>query len=113
MEPAKDYNLMVGLRIREVRESMGLTREQFSVRCDISESFLTAVERGQKSITTKTLYKICTGANVSADYITFGRDKGYEMDVILELFNGLDAKYQPAAVKILSAYVEAVSTDFK
>lgn len=110
MEPAKDYNLMVGLRIREVRESLGLTREQFSIRCDISESFLTAVERGQKSITTKTLYKICVGAKVSADYIIFGREHGYEMDVILELFNGLDQKYQPAAVKILSAYVETVNT---
>ncbi len=26
----KEYNLMVGLRIREVRESMHLTREKFS-----------------------------------------------------------------------------------
>ncbi|MCI8370868.1 MAG: helix-turn-helix transcriptional regulator [Lachnospiraceae bacterium] len=109
MEPAKDYNLMVGLRIREVRESLGLTREQFSIRCDISESFLTAVERGDKSITSKTLFKICTGANITPNYIILGSEKGYEMDIILELFNGLDQKYQPLAVKLLSAYVEAVN----
>ena len=32
----KDYNLIVGLRIREVRESMHLSREKFSEICDIS-----------------------------------------------------------------------------
>ena len=40
MSVDKEYNLMVGLRIREVRESMHLTRERFSEKCDISTSFL-------------------------------------------------------------------------
>ena len=113
MELDTDFNLKVGLRIREIRESLNLTRELFSVRCDISESFLTAVESGKKSITSKTLYKICTGANVTADYIIFGKEQGYEKDIILELFNGLDSKYLPAAVKILSAFVEAVNLSAK
>jgi len=109
LEIAKDFNLMVGLRIREVRESSGLTREQFSERCGISESFLTSVEQGQKSITSKTIYKICTGANISADYIIFGRGKGYEMDVILEMFNGLEEEYKPSAVKILSEFCKVAN----
>ena len=40
MEFPKDYNLSVGLRIRELREDLDYTREQFSALCDISESFL-------------------------------------------------------------------------
>lgn len=68
MELDKDSNLIVGLRIREVRESFQMTQAQFSEMCDISESFLVAVENGKKSITSKTLYKICTSTNVSADY---------------------------------------------
>lgn len=44
----KDYNLMVGLRIREVREAMHLSREKFSEKCDISTSFLADIERGKK-----------------------------------------------------------------
>ncbi len=51
----KDYNLLVGLRIREIRESMHLSREKFSEKCDISPSFLSDVERGKKSLTTKTI----------------------------------------------------------
>ena len=48
MEPDKDYNLLVGLRIREIREAFQMTRAEFSEKCDISESFLAAVESGKK-----------------------------------------------------------------
>ena len=110
MEMSKDFNLTVGLRIREIRESLGETREEFSEKCDISNSFLTAVERGQKSISSKTIYKICTGANISADYLIFGKGNGYESDVLLELFDGLDDSYKEHAIKILSEFCKAVSS---
>lgn len=67
-----ELNIAVGLRIRQIRENMGYTRESFSELCDISDSFLSDVERGNKSLTTKTLYKICTSARISSDYILFG-----------------------------------------
>lgn len=69
------YNHEVGFRIRSTRETMGLSRESFSELCSISSSFLSDVERGNKSITIKTLNKICTVSNVSADYIVFGDRK--------------------------------------
>ena len=56
----KDFNLMVGLRIREARESLHLSREKFSEKCDISPSYLADVERGKKNPTARTIYKICT-----------------------------------------------------
>ncbi len=59
MDISKDFNLTVGLRIREIREAMQMTRERFSELCGISDSFLAAVESGKKSITSKTIYKIC------------------------------------------------------
>lgn len=109
MEITKDYNLLVGLRIREVRESLNLTREQFCSKCDISESFLAAVERGQKSITSKTIYKICTSLNISSDYIVLGKNNGYEPDVVLELFNSLDSTNQIHALAILAEFTKAVN----
>lgn len=109
MQPEKDYNLMVGLRIREIRESLSMTRAQFASLCDISESFLAAVERGQKSITSKTMYKLCSAVRVSADYLLFGREHGFEKDAILELLNGLDEEYLEPAIHILSEYCKAVT----
>ena len=104
----KDFNLMVGLRIREVREVLHMTREQISERCDISDSFLAAVENGQKSITSKTLFKICSNTNISADYIIFGKQYGYQMDMIMEMLGELDAPLRDSAVRILSEYIKSV-----
>ncbi len=68
-----ELNIRVGARIRKIRENMGYTREQFSALCDISDSFLSDIERGNKSLTTKTLTKICTSTNASADFIVLGK----------------------------------------
>lgn len=87
MDSDKEYNLMVGLRIRDVRESLHLTREKFSEKCDISASFLADIERGKKSLTVKTLHKICDTCNVSADYIIFGHKQGFDKDILIEILN--------------------------
>jgi len=86
----KDYNLIVGLRIREVREALHLSREKFSEKCDISASFLADVERGKKSLTARTIYKICDAFNISADYIVLGHKKGFDKDIGIEILNSFN-----------------------
>ena len=108
MEPDKDFNLTVGLRIREVRETFQMTQAQFSELCQISESFLVAVENGKKSITSKTLYKICTTTNVSADYFIRGKDNGFETDTLIELISSMDKRPKEGAVRILREYVDII-----
>ena len=104
----KDFNLIVGLRIREVRETFHMTQAEFSEKCDISESFLVAVEGGRKSITSKTLYKICTATNVSADYFIRGKGNGFETDTILELISSMDKRPREGALRILREYAEVI-----
>lgn len=108
MEPDKDYNLTVGLRIREVREALQMTRAEFSEKCDISESFLAAVESGKKAVTSKTLYKICTAMDVSADYFIRGNHYGFETDALLELINSMDKLPRESAIRILKEYTNVV-----
>lgn len=97
----KDYNLMVGLRIREIREAMHLSREKFSEKCDISTSFLADIERGKKSLTAKTIYKICTACNISADYIIGGHKEGFDKDVGIEVLNSFNNEQLEHIVNIL------------
>jgi transcriptional regulator with XRE-family HTH domain len=85
-----EYNLTVGLRIRELRESLHESREKFSEKCDISPSFLSDIERGKKSPTAKTIYKICTACSVSSDYIILGHKNGYRKDTAIELLSSFD-----------------------
>lgn len=108
MELDKDFNLTIGLRIREIREAYHMTLAEFSERCDLSESFLTAVEGGRKGITAKTLYKICSTMNVSADYIVRGKDNGFEADAIIELINTMDACAKEGAVRLMRDYADVV-----
>ncbi len=109
LEPNKDFNLIVGLRIREMREALQMTRAEFSEKCDISESFLAAVESGKKSITSKTLFKLCTSLNVSADYFILGKDNDFKTDTALELLNSLDTFSRESAMQILNEFVIAIN----
>ncbi len=97
----KDYNLLVGLRIREIRESMHLSREKLSEKCDISPSLLSDVERGKKSLNSKTIFKICTACNISADYIVLGHKEGFDKDVGIELLNSFNDEDMEHIINIL------------
>ncbi len=108
MEPDKDFNLTVGLRIREIRETYQMTQAEFSERCGLSESFLAAVEGGRKGITAKTLYKICTTMNVSADYFIRGKDNGFETDTLIELLDSMDKRSRESALRILREFADVV-----
>ena len=108
MEPDKDFNLTVGLRIREIRETYQMTQAEFSERCDLSESFLAAVEGGRKGVTSKTLYKICTTMNVSADYFIRGKNNGFEIDTISEIIHSMDKRAREGALRMLREYADVV-----
>lgn len=108
MEPDKHFNLTVGLRIREVREAYHMTQAQFSEHCNLSESFLAAVEGGRKGVTSKTLYKICTAMNVSADYFILGKDCGFEADAVLDIINSMDKIPREGAIRILREYADTI-----
>lgn len=69
----KEENILIGERIREIRENMELTQNKFSEMIDISEVFLGQIERGERSLSLKTLKKIISCTGCSADYILFGK----------------------------------------
>ena len=108
MEPDKEFNLTIGLRIREIREACHMTRAQFSEKCDLSDSFLTDVESGQKGVSAKTLYKICTAMNISSDYFLFGHKNGFESDMVIEMLDSLDKRAKEGAVRILREYLDTI-----
>lgn len=106
-----NFNLAIGTRIRQVREMLSLTREKFSEKCNISTSFLADVEHGKKGISTETLYKICTGVNISPTYIVLGTDSSGDVTAITELLSQLEPKHIESAVEILRAFVKAINTE--
>ena len=72
MEEKLPNNLEVGERIRGIRENLKMNRERFSEMIDISDVFLGQIERGERSLSLKTLCRIVSFTGVSTDYILFG-----------------------------------------
>lgn len=68
-------NMEIGDRIRKLRESYNMNRENFSEMIDISDVFLGQIERGERSLSIKTLMKIVKFTGVSTDYLLLGDNK--------------------------------------
>lgn len=67
-------NIEVGERIRKIREDLKMSRDTFSEMIDISDVFLGQLERGERSLSTKTLIKIISFTGLSSDFILFGSE---------------------------------------
>ena len=81
-------DINIGERLREIRENMHMTREQFSEKIDITDSFLGQIERGERSLSVKTLKKVVKYTGVSADYLLFGKNS--KNDVLNKINNILE-----------------------
>lgn len=75
----------IGERLRGIREGMQMTREKFSEKIDITDSFLGQIERGERSLSVKTLKKVVKYTGVSADYLLFGNNS--QNDTIQKINN--------------------------
>ena len=69
---AEALSIQIGKRVRDRRETMGLTREQLAEQAQLSVQFLADIEAGRKNMTTNSLYKVTKALNLSSDFILFG-----------------------------------------
>ena len=72
-------SIIIGERVRKIREDLKMNRERFSEMIDISDVFLGQIERGERSLSVKTLKKVVKYAGVSADYLLFGNQNNNEV----------------------------------
>lgn len=66
-----DYGKM-GMRIRQVREAKGLSREALAKQCGISLAFLGHIERGKRSMSLETFANLCSALGAKADELLWG-----------------------------------------
>lgn len=64
----------IGKRIRQIRESMCLTKDAFAKEIGITGQYLGLIEHGQNCLSIEKLKILCDFTGVSADYILFGKD---------------------------------------
>ena len=103
------FNQLIGARLREQREFLGLTRENVSNFVNISPQFLSEVERGKKGVSAEMLCRLCNGLGVSADYILTGKERSADTTRITALLTTLDKKYIPLAEEMLKTFFKTIS----
>lgn len=88
-------------RIRQAREQLGYTREQFAEKLDVSVSYLAELERGKTGISVKMLIKVCDLLGLSADYVLFGEERNADT-MLLDKMHHINDKYIPLLNKMIT-----------
>ncbi|MES2432067.1 MAG: helix-turn-helix transcriptional regulator [Bacteroidota bacterium] len=61
----KELLFTLGQRIKNIRQTKGLTQNVLVVRCHMDKSTLSKIENGKVNISYVTLYRICKALEVS------------------------------------------------
>ena len=72
----------IGLRIKNIRLDMNLSKQKFASLLGISGQYLGLIERGDGSLSIEKLQTLCNLTHLSADYILFGKDSNIPAEVI-------------------------------
>jgi len=103
-------NIAIGERIKNEREKLGLTRDEFSEKVDISNIFLSQIERGERLMSIQTLVKISAVLSISLDYIVFGEDSIIvDRDAIIYKINAVSKR----ELKVIDDVLKAILPNLK
>ena len=96
----KNMNLEIGERVRLVRVSRGLSREELAEILGISVLFVGYIECGQRGMSLATLQNMCKALSVSADYILLGNTKSESDRVdLINAVEELEPQFVPLALE--------------
>ena len=104
-----NLNKQIGAKVRAQREYLGMTRDGLCDYVNISPQFLSEIERGVKGVSAETLYKLCEGLGMSADYVLMGKETATDVSGIAKMLSTLDEKYIPLAEDLLKTFFKTVS----
>ena len=98
----------IGKRIRQQREFMGYTREQFAEKIDVTPKFCADIETGVKGMSVPTLCRISKTLRLSTDYILWGRDGPEDPEALLMLFQNCSPTERAYAEQLVKTFLSAV-----
>lgn len=101
----KEVNVEIGARIKQIRKSLKLTREELALRAGYSANFIQEVELGRSGLSSESIKAFSTALNVSADALLFGV-KANQCDFIARKLAAVPEEKQQHILKILDEAIE-------
>ena len=86
-----DYKRL-GKRIREERLKLNLTQAQLAESIDISDTYMGAIERGERSLTLDTLVKLVNRLGVTVDYMLSDSVSDNDINIIEQFKQVIDGQ---------------------
>ena len=106
-----DYRAL-GAKVRQKRIMLGLTQEKISEKLDLSESFYSRIERGERILSVETLIKISNYFGLSLDYLLLdSTQSGFSEGLQSELegiFGGMNPSQTAFLLNLLKVYAENI-----
>lgn len=57
-------NVLIGIKIRQIRNGMNLSQEEFAWRIGVHRTYLGQIERAEKNISLRNIEKICNALEI-------------------------------------------------
>lgn len=99
----------IGIRIRNLRELLGYSREKMAEYLGVSTKFCSDIELGVKGMSIQTLSKLSSLLHVSTDYILFGEKESGEYGNIIELYKNCPPDKISYAEEILKIFLKSLN----
>ncbi len=87
----------IGQRIKEIRQELRLSQEQFGQIFCAGKSYISAVENDKSKLSVENLVKLLVDYNVSIDYILGGIGKPF----ITQQYNAVKSELRSEVLQIL------------
>lgn len=114
MSTDPNINIMLGAKIKKIRNDQKITREALSEMIDISSRFMADVESGKVGVSLATLKKLCKVLGVSADYllgITDDEENSGEYERVINRIKQTGIKNLPYLEEIIISFINATESN--
>lgn len=102
----KQERAAMGQRLRQRRNCLGLTREEFAELADIGAGYYGQIEVGTSQMSIDTLIKVARTSRLSMEYLLFGEERGEEDPApLLALLDGCTPRELRLAEKVLRLFL--------
>lgn len=96
----------IGLRIKEIRRSYGITQEELSEKLDVSTKHISHTECGTSCLSLKNLTQFCVLFDCSLDYIVFGEKEDKSLSKLPKEIITILNTGNSDEINILNRYLE-------
>lgn len=111
MAEKKEENVQIGMRVKQARETAGLTQERLAELLDVTAQYISGVERGAVGLSVPILLQLCSVLLVSSDFILLGDIDISDVSGVANRLSRMPADHIKNVENIINRYIEGIAIE--